>query len=163
MVSYRALAVGLAVLTAVFAASTAYLVAYPPAAQTLTIVSTTTTTLTASSSSSATTSSATSTSVAPTVAGVTIINGAEIDQSSPGFTPDSVTLVIGTNNTVKWTNTDIGSQHTVTSVTVPPGARLFDSGNLNTGASFTYTFTLAGTYQYTCAYHPWMKGTIMVK
>jgi plastocyanin len=26
-----------------------------------------------------------------------------------------------------------------------------------------YTFTKAGTYQYSCAIHPYMKGTLVVK
>ena len=66
-------------------------------------------------------------------------------------------MVIGVNNTVQWTNNDI-APHTVTAVD-----KSFDSGELNTGDTFTYTFTTPGTYQYGCSYHPWMKGTVIVK
>ena len=81
---------------------------------------------------------------------------------SRGFTPDNITVVVGVNSTVTWTNKD-ASIHTVTSTTVPPGATPFDSGYLNTGNSFTYTFTIAGVYVYHCQLHPWMTGTVTVK
>jgi len=61
------------------------------------------------------------------------------------------------NNTVEWKNND-DTPHTVTAVD-----KSFDSGNLNAGDVFTHTFTTPGTYQYSCSYHPWMKGTVIVK
>jgi plastocyanin len=75
-----------------------------------------------------------------------------------GFTPDTVTLVIGKNNTVFWTNND-ASIHTATS----DAAGGFDTGNLNQGQSAQFTFTTPGTYTYHCTYHAWMQGTIIVK
>ena len=68
-----------------------------------------------------------------------------------------IDVVIGVNNTVVWTNKD-STPHTVTSTT-----KLFDSGNMNAGDTFTFTFTTPGTYSYVCSYHPWMKGTVIVK
>ncbi len=79
-----------------------------------------------------------------------------------GFTPDNITLVIGTNNTVTWTNND-ASIHTVTSTSVPQGAEPFSSGYLNTGDTYTYIFTTAGVYEYHCQLHPWMTGFVIVK
>jgi plastocyanin len=79
-----------------------------------------------------------------------------------GFTPDNITIVVGVNNTVSWTNND-ASIHTVTSTTVPAGAAPFDSGFLNTGATFSYTFTVPGVYEYHCTIHPWMTGFVTVK
>jgi hypothetical protein len=38
----------------------------------------------------------------------------------------------------------------------------FDSGTLNPGASFSQTFSTAGTFTYHCAIHPRMTGTIVV-
>ena len=115
----------------------------------------------ASSSATATTAVTSATSSTTAVAGakvsVTIPAGAATDTSSQGFSPSTITVVIGVNNTVVWTNKD-GAPHTVTSVD-----KKFDSGNMNTGDSFTYTFTTPGTYQYGCSYHPWMKGTVIVK
>jgi nitrite reductase (NO-forming) len=88
---------------------------------------------------------------------VTLPAGSATNSSSPGYSPATITVVIGVNNTVVWTNKD-SSPHTVTAV-----GKGFDSGNMNAGDSFTYTFTAPGTYQYTCSYHPWMKGTVIVK
>ena len=75
-----------------------------------------------------------------------------------GFTPDVITLVIGTNNTVYWTNND-ASIHTATS----DKSGVFDTGNIVQGASAQVTFTTPGTFTYHCIYHAWMQGTIIVK
>jgi len=73
------------------------------------------------------------------------------------FVPSAVTVVIGVNNTVVWTN--LGSEvHTVTST---DGA--FDSGSLNTGQSFMCTFTQPMIVAYFCEIHPQMTGIIQVK
>jgi plastocyanin len=29
-------------------------------------------------------------------------------------------------------------------------------------ATYSHKFTVAGTYQYVCTYHPWMHGTVVV-
>jgi len=73
-----------------------------------------------------------------------------------GYDPDNVTVVIGVNNTVIWTNND-NEPHTVTAT---DGS--FDSGNMSPGATFTYTFTKPGIYTYICTYHPWMHGYVTV-
>ncbi len=67
---------------------------------------------------------------------------------------DPLTIAVGT--TVEWTNDD-SAAHTVTSSN---GA--FDSGNLEKGASYSFTFTKEGTYNYTCQYHANMNGQIIV-
>jgi len=87
---------------------------------------------------------------------VVIPNGAAANTNSPGYTPNIITVVIGMNSTVTWVNKDI-APHTVTATN-----KAFDSGNLNPGASFTFTFTLPGTYTYYCSYHSWMKGEVIV-
>ncbi len=71
------------------------------------------------------------------------------------FTPPKMTVPVGT--TVRWTNQD-GPTHTVTSDT----AGIFDSGDLATGKSFSFTFNTPGTFAYHCAIHPTMMGTIVV-
>ncbi|MDA4123762.1 MAG: cupredoxin domain-containing protein, partial [Thaumarchaeota archaeon] len=93
---------------------------------------------------------------------VSIPVGAGNPSGAPGYAPDKITLVIGVNNTVTWTNDDGSVHHTVTSTSVPSGATGFNSGDMAGGATFTYTFTVPGTYQYDCVYHPWMTGTITV-
>jgi uncharacterized repeat protein (TIGR01451 family) len=72
-----------------------------------------------------------------------------------GYDPSSLTIHVG--DSVVWTNQ--GSiQHTVTA---DDGS--FDSGLINSGATWTFTFTSAGTYSFHCAPHPWMKGTVVVQ
>jgi plastocyanin len=110
-----------------------------------------------SETASRTTASSATSAPSGTSVHVTLPAGSATNSSSPGYSPATITVVIGVNNTVVRTNKD-GSPHTVTSV-----GKGFDSGNVNAGDSFTYTFTTSGTYQYTCSYHPWMKGTVIVK
>src|SRR4030042_2827791 len=64
------------------------------------------------------------------------------------FVPDIVEISKGT--TVIWTNDD-GVAHTVTSIS---GA--FDSGNIDPGKTYSYTFNQAGPFEYRCANHPSM-------
>jgi len=72
------------------------------------------------------------------------------------FSPSTLTINVG--DTVTWTNEDT-APHTVT---VTNGPVKFDSGNLAKGQSFSYTFTVAGTYGYYCAVHPDMVGQVVV-
>src|SRR5580704_14676041 len=44
---------------------------------------------------------------------ISILNGASNAANGPGYGPDILTLIIGTNNTVTWTNND-PIHHTVT-------------------------------------------------
>jgi len=114
-----------------------------------------------------TTSSSTSTAAAVTCPSsacvdVNISNGAATNP--PGFSPDTVRVVIGTNNTVFWTNSDdTGIPHTVTPKTGPTGGWTAGSGILNQGDTYQYTFTVPGTYGYYCTLHPTvMSGTVVV-
>lgn len=116
------------------------------------------------SSSSATTTISTSSSSSSAAANalmVSIPKGSGLPSGAPGFAPDNITLVIGVNNTVTWTNNDT-VHHTVTSTSVPSGATSFNSGDMAPGATFTYTLAVPGVYQYDCIYHPWMTATITV-
>jgi len=88
---------------------------------------------------------------------VSILNGAGSNRSSAGYSPETITIVIGINNTVIWTNND-AALHTVTS-----GVGGFYSTDLGKGGTYTFTFTVAGTYVYFCIYHGWMHGTVIVK
>jgi plastocyanin len=78
------------------------------------------------------------------------------------YSPQNVTVVIGKNNTVQWTNND-NAIHSVTSKTEPGGAVSFNSGAVSPKGTFEYTFTVVGIYTYYCTFHPgWMHGTIKV-
>jgi plastocyanin len=70
------------------------------------------------------------------------------------FTPGTLTIPVGT--TVTWTNKG-AVNHTTTSDT-----GLWDSGLLAPGATFSFTFSSAGTFPYHCNVHFMMTGTIVV-
>ena len=61
------------------------------------------------------------------------------------FVPTTVYVPIG--KTVIWTNND-DVIHTITSVT---GS--FDSGSIDPGTTYSYTFNQTGTYEYSCTIH----------
>ncbi|MDA4117925.1 MAG: cupredoxin domain-containing protein [Thaumarchaeota archaeon] len=108
-------------------------------------------------------SSASSASTRGASASVTIPSGAGVGASAaPGYTPDTITVVIGVNNTVTWTNSDTVN-HTVYSTSVPTGASAFNSPMITPGGTYTQTFTVPGTYSYHCNIHSWMTGTVIVK
>lgn len=71
------------------------------------------------------------------------------------YYPSSLTVKTGT--TVTWRNDDTQLSHTVTSTT-----GVFDSKNLDRGMVYSYKFTKAGKYPYTCTYHPYMHGMVLV-
>jgi len=72
------------------------------------------------------------------------------------YSPSTVTVVIGDNNTLTFLNRDT-AVHTVTALD-----KSFNSGDIKAGQSWTYTFSTPGNYSYYCIYHTWMKGTIRV-
>ncbi|MBI2938153.1 MAG: hypothetical protein HYY22_08105 [Thaumarchaeota archaeon] len=90
-----------------------------------------------------------------------ILNGAGTNMTALGYSPANATVRIGWNNTVTWINNDT-NPHTVTSTVVPAGALAFDSGIIQPDQNYTYTFTVAGAYQYYCSLHPWMRGNVTV-
>jgi amicyanin len=71
------------------------------------------------------------------------------------FTPDSAEIAIGT--TVTWTNED-DIPHAIAEV-----EKRFKSKAMDTGDSYSFTFTAPGTYEYFCSLHPHMKAKIVVK
>ena len=74
------------------------------------------------------------------------------------ISPENLTIKTGT--TITWLNED-DAVHQIESDSKVQG--VFVSDSLAYGQSFTFTFTQPGTYTYHCAYHPTMKGEIIVK
>ncbi len=74
------------------------------------------------------------------------------------FAPGEVAVPRGT--TVVWTNLD-SVAHTVTST--EPGGVGFDSGQIEPGGSFSFTFEEPGRYPYTSLPYPSMTGTVVVE
>lgn len=73
------------------------------------------------------------------------------------YSPSAITVKAGT--TVTWTNRDT-ARHNVETVGDAPEA--IDGKLLGQGETFSYTFDKAGTYNYICGPHPYMKGTVTV-
>jgi plastocyanin len=70
------------------------------------------------------------------------------------YQPAQLTVLAG--QTVTWRNSGLGP-HTVTA-----DAGQFDSGTLQAGTTFSYTFSTPGTFAYSCTIHPTMHGRVVV-
>jgi amicyanin len=79
-------------------------------------------------------------------------NAVNIDNFA--FAPLSLTVHVG--DTVTWTNHD-EEPHTVAA-----GDGSFHSPGIDTGATYSFTFTKAGNYDYICSIHPFMHATVVV-
>ncbi len=77
----------------------------------------------------------------PPVGGTPASSGTNVSINNAKYRPKNLTIKVGT--TLTWTNNDSVPQ-SVTSDT--PG--LFDSGLLQPGKTWTYTFSQAGTFPY---------------
>ena len=80
--------------------------------------------------------------------------GAKVSIANFAFNPSSITVHPGER--VTWSNDD-GSPH----------ALVFNDGvggtvSLSPGQSFTRTFAKAGTYEYSCSFHPYMTAKVVV-
>jgi len=71
------------------------------------------------------------------------------------FTPMTLTVAVGTKVTWKF---DDSAQHTVSAMD-----KSFVSPAMNNGQTYSYIFTKAGTFQYICSIHQYMKGTVVVQ
>ncbi|HEX7017570.1 MAG TPA: cupredoxin family copper-binding protein [Patescibacteria group bacterium] len=99
--------------------------------------------------------SSTPTSAPTSAEGQTVPTAAPtVTIQSMNFAPAHIEVKVG--QTVTWVNQD-QVPHTVTSDTGE-----FDSGQMANGASFSFTFSEAGTYHYHCQLHPAMTGQITV-
>ena len=68
----------------------------------------------------------------------------------------SSSITINKNITVTWTNVD-AMPHTVTA-----DDNSFTSDELNQNDTYSHTFTTDGTFNYHCAIHTGMTGTVVV-
>ncbi len=88
------------------------------------------------------------------------------------FVPAKVTIKVG--DKVTWNNSaqslhsvdaDPANAQDKADVSLPAGAKPFDSGFMAPGAKYSYTFTVPGTYKYVCLPHEkdGMKGEVVVE
>lgn len=88
----------------------------------------------------------------------TVTRAVTITTDSNGvFTFQPATLNISAGTTVAWGNTT-QTPHTATS----NDGTTFNSGTINPGNSFSFTFRKNGTFAYHCNFHPFMRATIIV-
>ncbi len=94
---------------------------------------------------------------------ITISPGSSVPSNGKFFVPETLTVSKGT--TVTWTNKD-STLHTVTSGSPESGnsgtGTEFDSSYLAAGKTFQHQFNIAGTFDYYCTLHPYMKGKVVV-
>jgi plastocyanin len=92
-----------------------------------------------------------------TAASVSATGGSTVQviMSNKAYDPATVTVKVG--DTVTWVNQD-SPQHDVVADNGEFKSSLFDKG-----ATFSFTFTKAGTYPYHCSIHPGMNGTVVVQ
>ena len=84
-----------------------------------------------------------------------VITSAPVLVQIKGFAYDPATITVPKGTTVTWAQMDSGVQHTVTGTD-------FDSGILNGGDTFKWTFKKTGTFSYTCSTHSNMIGIVVV-
>ena len=88
--------------------------------------------------------------------------------SANNFSPINVTVVLGVNSTIKWTNEDT-VQHTIVVCPIgggqlcSPSKATASSPILSHGDTFEVTLNATGVYHYYCSIHPaTMRGTVVV-
>ena len=79
----------------------------------------------------------------------------KVDVKDFKFMPPTVTVAKG--STITWANSD-SADHTATA-----DDKSFDTGTLKMGDTKSETLDQAGTFAYTCVFHPFMKGRIVVQ
>lgn len=81
-------------------------------------------------------------------------NEVKVDIKEFMFGPKDLTVAVGTK--VTWVNDD-EIPHTVAET-----HKMFRSGALDTGDSYSWVFNTPGEFEYFCALHPQMLGKIVV-
>jgi plastocyanin len=82
------------------------------------------------------------------------VAGNSISIDNFAFAP--ATLTVHAGSTVTWTNKD-EEPHTVVA-----NDGSFHSPGMGSQATFSYTFTKPGTFEYVCSIHPYMHATVVV-
>lgn len=90
----------------------------------------------------------------PGTSAATTDGGGSLTIKDFSFRPATLSVKVGAKVTVKNLDT---SSHTWTA---KDGS--FDSKDLGTDQTFSFTFTKAGAFAFVCSFHPGMKGTVIV-
>src|SRR5574341_2302132 len=97
--------------------------------------------------------------IVPLAINISIVEGS-IPLGDKAYQPNPLHVKVG--STITWTNDD-KTTHTATSgmITSNEYGKIFDSGYLSKGKSFTFVFDEPGNYEYFCLLHPTMIGKII--
>lgn len=99
----------------------------------------------------------------PNYTTIIIPPGSENSASPNSYSPDSATVVLGVNNTVRWVNQADTANTIVPDMPLTQNGIPFGSdGVIKPKQSYQFTFTEPGTFPYHTEPHPWMKGSITV-
>lgn len=85
-------------------------------------------------------------------------------KSGKTYDPPSISVVIGINNTVRWTN-KASSSDTLTSDGFKESnsfGEIFGGSTISPGDTYEFTFTKSGTFGYHGVPHSWNKGKVTV-
>jgi plastocyanin len=88
--------------------------------------------------------------------GAGTVQAADQDVAISGFSFSPRTVTVNVGDSVTWTNSD-AQTHTATS------GSGWDTGDIGNGESKSVTMSRAGTFDYICAIHPTMTGTVIVR
>lgn len=86
-------------------------------------------------------------------------NDAAVEIRTFQYRETAIEVPVGTR--VVWTNRD-QIEHTITAGAPDSTDGVFNAKLAGPGATFSYTFTKAGTYSYFCDRHHFMRGEIRV-
>lgn len=95
-----------------------------------------------------------SSSLADQSTGASTGSAITVHMRDSSFQPTATKVAVG--QTVAFVNDD-EVLHNVTG-----GDKSLHSGDIAGGKTWKFTFDKAGTYRYTCTYHPWMTGEVDV-
>jgi plastocyanin len=113
--------------------------------------------LTACGSSSPSHSTGSSSTAAPSSSSGSGSGGAiQVTMKNKAFNPKTVHAKVG--QTIEWTNDDSPPHD----VSYASGPKFKSSATMGTGSTFRLKLTQAGTIQYFCSIHPFMKASIVV-
>jgi plastocyanin len=95
---------------------------------------------------------------------VIIPEGSSVPENGSNFTPQTLTVMVGVNNTVVWVNQDVVPSTVIADNEGDPD--FFDATSkpdlLMQGEQFRYKFMRPGEFDYHSEPHPWMRGTVVV-
>ena len=85
------------------------------------------------------------------------VSTSSVSIKNTAFDPISVSVSAG--SVITWTNNDSVYHQIITDSNLPD----LESGVLDSGATYSFTFSQTGTFPYHCNIHPEMKGQVTVK